>query len=43
MERKVHPLRTCNVYLHIPVRHYRNCRRAICLKFGCRVLRDPHQ
>ncbi|EGI67181.1 hypothetical protein G5I_04337 [Acromyrmex echinatior] len=25
------------------IRHYRNCRRAICLKFGCRVLRDPHQ
>ena len=24
------------------VRHYRNCRRAICLKFGCRVLRDSH-
>jgi len=24
------------------VRHYRNCRRAICLKFGCRVFRDPH-
>ncbi|KYQ58954.1 hypothetical protein ALC60_02110 [Trachymyrmex zeteki] len=41
MGRKAYPSRTCDVYLHI--RHYRNCRRAICLKFGCRVLRDPHQ